>query len=143
MVDINIWQSRVGRKTTWKWNITSKLREYELKVPCFELLMSCAFAHSLTYTKLERIITLKHFSQRESTSLTMLKEHTSKTISWKRPSISLSHNKILDFIWPTRLSMEISQEMLCWIFSIFKIGTLAWGINCSLYHPPAKRNFKE
>lgn len=74
---------------------------------------------------------------------TKLIEHTSKTISWKRPSISLSHNKILDLIWPTRLSMEISQEMLCWICSIFKIGTLAWGISCSLHHPPEKRNFME
>lgn len=66
-------------------------------------------------------------------------ERTNKTISWKRPSISLIQNKNFDFICPHRLSIEISQEMFWRMLSNFKMGTLAWATNCNLRHPPAAR----
>jgi len=42
----------------------------------------------------------------------------------------LIHKKSLDFIWPDRLSIETSQEML--LLSNFTIGTLAVEMNWSL-----------
>ena len=62
--------------------------------------------------------------------------YTSKTMSWNRSSIMLIQNKSLDFIWPSRLSIEISHDIPWRLLLNFKIGTRAWGMNCKLLHSP-------
>lgn len=125
-------------KITWKWKITSKLREYELKVPDFELLILCAFAHSFTY-KGNRNISCKNTFQLKSTFNLQL-QPTSKTISRKRGSISFIHKKSFDFIWPFRLLTEISQEMFPRLLLTIRMGTLALGMNWYLFHPPENQS---
>lgn len=121
---------------TWKWKITSKLREYEFNVPLFGLLIPWALAHSLTYTMPRSCLwdRLTASANRNHCSCIRL---TNKTISRNRPSISLIQNKNFDFIWPHRLSIETSQEMFWPLLSNFKMGTLALGIYCNLRNPPA------
>lgn len=121
---------------TWKWNKISKLREYEFKDPDFESLISCAFAHSLTCTGNIQV-NMEHVSPMIKCRL-WSRKHASKTISRKRPSISLIQNNNLDFIWPLRLLMEISQEMFWRWCSNFKMGTLALAMNCNLRHLPVR-----
>ena len=75
-------------------------------------------------------------------SIKLPQEHTSKTMSRKRPSISLIHKRSLDFIWPIKISIDISQEKILWLLSHFRIGTLA-GINRTICHRPADQNCYE
>ena len=76
-------------------------------------------------------------------STRLLQEHTSKTMSRKRTSISLIHKKSLDFIWPCRLLTDTSQEMLWRLLLNFRIGTLALGILCISHHPSADQQCHE
>lgn len=99
---------KIAGTHVWRWKMTNKLREYELKVPFFGLLISWALAHSFT----------------------------SKTKSRNLPSISLIQNKNLLFNSPSRLSIEMSHEILWWPLTTFRMGTRAWITNCSLYHRP-------
>lgn len=118
--------------------MTNKHKEYEFKDPDFESFISCALAHSLTYTK-ENVKMVPKLSKVKIYSLTA--GPTSKTISRKRPSISLIQNRNLDFIWPSKLLIEISQEIFWRLCSNFNIGTLALPMNVSVRHTPAKTTF--
>lgn len=124
---------------TWKWNITSKLRQYELRVPLFGSLISFALAHSLT-CKTSTLVKQSNSEMLINPNKNQLsKKQTSKTISWKRSSISLINRRSLDFTWPGRLSIETSQEMLPW--SNFSMGTLARATTSLLCHPSARVSF--
>ena len=114
--------------------MTSKLREYEFNDPVFGLFILWVLAHSLTYTNI-KLHQIDALVSQDIYLFIWLRECTSRTISRKRLSISLIQNKNLDFIRPCMLSIETSQEMEA--FSNFKMGTLAFGINCNLCHPPA------
>jgi len=101
---------------TWKWKMTSKQREYEFRVPRFESLMLCVFAHSLTCTT--SIIYINNgyvVGSREGASGRVenwTNKRTSKTKSRNLVSIKLIQYSSLDFIWPTKLFTDKSQEML-------------------------------
>lgn len=116
--------------------MTNKLREYELKVPFFGLLISWALAHSFTYKDRYMYWINKYFWNTHNLACVKL---TSKTKSRNLPSISLIQNKNLLFNSPSRLSIEMSHEILWWPLTTFRMGTRAWITNCSLYHRPDVR----
>ena len=110
--------------------------------PTFGIIYIMRFCPFLDLHKLERMHQIPELIP-TTASIRLLQECTSKTMSWKRPSISLIQSKSLDFIWPCRLSIDISQEMLWRVLSNFRIGTLALGINFTLRHPPADQQCYE
>lgn len=111
-----------------------------IESPHFWIIYVMCFRPFLDLDKLERTHQILSLIL-TSSGIILPQECTSRTISWKRPSIALIQNKILDFICPCMLSIDMSQEMLWWILSNFKIGTLALGINCNLRHPPADQSY--